>query len=175
MWPGSNLNGLQGPTLGLHFLGTEAKLNCAFSHPGDDWNTVIGVVFFFRYRLTLLETNSLHLNMDSVGIWWTFLLGRLYRPIFRGKLAVRFRYRLICWMWPPCSNSDHQDYYIFRFGNPNLNLHLPLLLGRGPHPTYITGKSEGLVVRIHTEPKNVSCHPCGDYYWGDNPTYRVCS
>ena len=37
----------------------------------------------------------------------------------------------ISWMWPPPSNSDHQDYYIFRIGDPNLNLNLPLLLGGG--------------------------------------------
>ena len=37
-------------------------------------------------------------------------------------------------MWPPPSNSDHQDYYIFRFGNPNLNLHLPLASWEGATP-----------------------------------------
>ena len=26
---------------------------------------------------------------------------------------------------PPPSNSHHRDYYIFRIGDPNLNLHLP--------------------------------------------------
>ena len=32
---------------------------------------------------------------------------------------------------PSQDSSDHQDYYIFRIGDPNLNLHLPLLLGGG--------------------------------------------
>ena len=38
-------------------------------------------------------------------------------------------------MAPSQDSSDHQDY-IFRFGNPELNLYLPLLhtvTGRGPH------------------------------------------
>ncbi len=30
------------------------------------------------------------------------------------------------WMWPPDSNSYHQDYETFLVGDPNLNLHLPL-------------------------------------------------
>ena len=33
-------------------------------------------------------------------------------------------------------NSDHQDYYMFRIGDSNLNLYLPLLQGGGPYPTY---------------------------------------
>ena len=44
---------------------------------------------------------------------------------------------IIYWVVPPPSNSHHQDYYIFRIGNPNLNLHLPLLLRGGVDPNYI--------------------------------------
>ena len=44
---------------------------------------------------------------------------------------------IIYWVVPPPSNSDHQDYYIFRLGDPNLNLHLPLLLGGGQSKLYI--------------------------------------
>ena len=29
-------------------------------------------------------------------------------------------------VYPPCSKCHHQDHYIFRFGNSNLNLYLPL-------------------------------------------------
>ena len=32
---------------------------------------------------------------------------------------------------PSQDSSDHQNCYIFRIGDPNLNLHLPLLLGGG--------------------------------------------
>ena len=31
----------------------------------------------------------------------------------------------------PGCNRDHQEYDIFRFGDPNLNLHLPRILGGG--------------------------------------------
>ena len=48
---------------------------------------------------------------------------------------------------------------------------LPLASWEGGHTQL--GKSEGLVVRIHTEPKNVSCHPCGDYYWGGGTTQLI--
>ena len=39
----------------------------------------------------------------------------------------------ICWVWPPSQDaSDHCFfYYIFRLGNPEKNLYLPLLLGGG--------------------------------------------
>ena len=50
-----------------------------------------------------------------------------------------FKNNLMYWVvWPPSSNSDHHDYCIF--SDSNLNLHLPLLLGRGhtqPTSTYI--------------------------------------
>ena len=40
----------------------------------------------------------------------------------------------IPWMWPPHSNSDlFQEYYIFRIGDPYLNLHLPLASCEGGH------------------------------------------
>ncbi len=39
---------------------------------------------------------------------------------------------------PPAQNaSHHQDDITCLIGNPNLNLHLPLLRGRGTHPKYI--------------------------------------
>ena len=39
---------------------------------------------------------------------------------------------------PPSQDaSEHQDYYMFRFGDPELNLHLITgILGGGPHPRY---------------------------------------
>ena len=45
----------------------------------------------------------------------------------------------ICWVAPLPSNSHHQHYYMFRIGDPNLNilnLHLPRgsILGVGDHP-----------------------------------------
>ncbi len=40
----------------------------------------------------------------------------------------------IAWVWPPPSNSDHQEYYIFRIGDSNLNLHLPLESWEGATP-----------------------------------------
>ena len=42
-------------------------------------------------------------------------------------------------MYPPPSNSHHQDYYIFRIGNPNLNLHLWLASWAGEQPKVYTG------------------------------------
>ena len=39
---------------------------------------------------------------------------------------------------PSQDASDHCFfYYIFRLGNPNLNLNFPLLLGGGPHPKHM--------------------------------------
>ena len=35
---------------------------------------------------------------------------------------------------PTQDSSHHQDYYIFRIGNPNLNLHLPLASWVGGRP-----------------------------------------
>ena len=41
-------------------------------------------------------------------------------------------------MAPSQDSSDHQDYETFLVGNPDLNLYLPLLLGRG-HTQNIAG------------------------------------
>ena len=42
----------------------------------------------------------------------------------------------------PVTNSHHQNIYIFRFGDPNLNLDLPRLHpGWGVDPSYIVGGS----------------------------------
>ena len=43
---------------------------------------------------------------------------------------------------PSQDASDHQDSYMFRIGNPNLNLHLPLILGGG-HTQMSNEKSPG--------------------------------
>ena len=43
-------------------------------------------------------------------------------------------FRDINWVVPPPSNSHHQDYCIFRLGDPNLNLHLPLASWEGATP-----------------------------------------
>ena len=55
------------------------------------------------------------------------------------KQTVR-RIHAIHWVWSPHTNSDHQDYYIFRFGNPNINLHLPRL-----HPVGSEGDEAEIV------------------------------
>ena len=63
-------------------------------------------------------------------------------PTFHGELIV------IPWMWPPPSNSHHQDYYMFSRGSrdPNLNLHLPRLHpGRGAFTQVIPGSSDRYV------------------------------
>ena len=49
---------------------------------------------------------------------------------FLGDEFVRFQ--SLPWMWPPSQDaSHHQDYEPFLVGNPNLNLHFPLLLWGG--------------------------------------------
>ena len=50
-----------------------------------------------------------------------------------GKLLKRRFYysREVLGCPPSQDSSHHQDYYFFRIGNPNLNLHLPQLLGGG--------------------------------------------
>jgi len=35
------------------------------------------------------------------------------------------------WVWPPPSNNHHHYFVTVLVGNPNQNLHLPLLLGWG--------------------------------------------
>ncbi len=59
------------------------------------------------------------------------------RPKFQPKQGSskgsRYTYP-IHWVYPLPSNSHHQDYYIFRIGNPNLNLHLPLASWEGGQP-----------------------------------------
>ena len=42
-------------------------------------------------------------------------------------------------MAPSLDSSDHQDYYMFRIGDSELNLHFPVLQGGG-HIQDITGK-----------------------------------
>ena len=37
----------------------------------------------------------------------------------------------IPWVWPPPSNSDHQDYETYLGSGIPINLHFPLLLGGG--------------------------------------------
>ena len=57
------------------------------------------------------------------------------RPDFEGFLTNIIPQSGTTWVVPPPSNSHHQDYYIFRLGDPNLNLHLPRLHpGRGDNP-----------------------------------------
>ena len=42
---------------------------------------------------------------------------------------------MCCLGCPPAQDSSHhQDCYVFRIGDPELNLHLPLLLGGETHP-----------------------------------------
>ena len=50
----------------------------------------------------------------------------------------------IHWVWPPHSNGDHQEYNIFRIGDPNLNLHLPLESWEGATPPRHTNGSLGI-------------------------------
>lgn len=45
--------------------------------------------------------------------------------------ACIFVYGYIFWSSPLPSNSHHHDYHIFEIGDPNLNLHVLLFLGRG--------------------------------------------
>ena len=61
--------------------------------------------------------------------------GNLGNPL---NQEAPFGYILGC---PPAQDTSqhrqHQDYYICRLGNPNLNLHLPLFLAGGDNPQYI--------------------------------------
>ena len=51
---------------------------------------------------------------------------------FRRKLQSTKTHDLnLPWVWPPLSNNHHQDFVTVLVGNPNQNLHLPLLLGGG--------------------------------------------
>ena len=47
------------------------------------------------------------------------------------SMVLDFWCHNITWNCPPPSNSHHQDYETFFVGNPNLNLHLWVLLGGG--------------------------------------------
>ena len=40
----------------------------------------------------------------------------------------------LVWVVPLPSNSHHQDCYVFRIGDPNLNLHFPLASWEGGQP-----------------------------------------
>ncbi len=55
----------------------------------------------------------------------TILETYMAKPLQLGCVSI---YIYILWIWPPHSNSDHQDYEPFLVGDPNLNFHLPLLL-----------------------------------------------
>ena len=47
----------------------------------------------------------------------------------------------ILWVVPLPSNSHHQDYSVFRIGDPELNLHLPLASWEGlSNPSYTLKK-----------------------------------
>ena len=43
----------------------------------------------------------------------------------------------IFWVVPPPSKSHHQEYYIFRLGNPNLNLHFHYYCEGGQPKVYL--------------------------------------
>ncbi len=78
--------------------------------------------------------------------FFQFLFGNLWRKLYKKKsrvlqthlwgVSVVWGVRSssfksaekspITWVWPPHSNSDHQDYEPFLVGDPNLNLHFPL-------------------------------------------------
>ena len=42
---------------------------------------------------------------------------------------------MIPWVWPPHSNSDHQDYYIFSRGSQTKPSFVPTVTVRGPYPS----------------------------------------
>ena len=65
----------------------------------------------------------------NICIWFEFafytcLCFKIYISLF--ELSRLY----ICWVWPPHSNSNHQDYYMFN-RESRINLHLPLLLWGG--------------------------------------------
>ena len=63
---------------------------------------------------------------------WVGSLGPLKIP---DVCMMNGRQYSILWVWPPPSNSDHQDYYIFyRESQPKPSF--ATITGRGPHPKY---------------------------------------
>ena len=96
-------------------------------------------------------TNALHLVSFFRKGWHDLLCWELTYPIPAGtfeSMIFLFPFGGICflvpwrvsdsfaiaWVVPPPSNSHHQDYYIFRLGDPNLNLHLPQASWEGGQP-----------------------------------------
>ncbi len=81
-----------------------------------------------------------------MGTWVVLNPSSSFGPWFFTNLAAcsntnlvpeRMLFLCIVWLWPPSQDaSDHQEYDIFRLGDPELNLHFPLLLGGG-HPQCI--------------------------------------
>ena len=69
-----------------------------------------------------------------------------------GKKPPPTRGFVILWMWPPPSNSHHQDYYIFSIGDP-YKPSLATVTGRGPHPSYTMKR----LVLFFTRKKCFSC------------------
>ena len=61
---------------------------------------------------------------------------------------------------PPPSNSDHQDDITFSVGNPNLNLHLPLLLGWGSPQAKINSSQD-----LEITSSSHFCHAHSRPYW----------
>ena len=97
--------------------------------------------------------SSLH---QDYGIYWEGLrliyFPEIYAIVCPGcwDYDMVFIYGLIgliygiSWFVPLPSNSDHQDCFMFRLGDPNLNLHLPLSLGGGqPNVCYTSSHNHG--------------------------------
>ena len=81
-------------------------------------------LFFCFYVATslLIEENPKKTEMDGVSVEMSFY-------------GVQYIY-ILYWVWPPHSNSDQQDYYIFSRGSqPKPSF--PTVAVRGPYPNYI--------------------------------------
>ena len=64
------------------------------------------------------------------------LSGKTFEIFWNYNLSLNSH--CIHWNYPPRSNSHHQDYSIFRIGNPNLNLHFWLASWVGGRPNAYT-------------------------------------
>ena len=66
----------------------------------------------------------------------------------------------ICWMWPPHSNSDHQDYHIFNRGSRKKPSFTTVTV-RGPYPRYMVNIEICILIRSESPgaPSNTKLSP----------------
>lgn len=85
------------------------------------------------------------LQVSQAGIWNVIWIVKL--PTFDNQIDIT-------WELPPTKDASHQDYYIFRIGNPDLNLHLHWHPGCWVDPRYQYAFATGALgswLEVHDE------------------------